>query len=69
MNIRELIDALLKADVSPSTEVFIKTRFASQVGIWDVNKDRKGGYQILSLESVDDLLTEGEAEDNYGGNE
>ena len=66
MNIRELIDALLKADASPSTEVFIATRFGSKIGIWDVNKDVKGGYSILSLESVDDLLTESEAEENYG---
>lgn len=56
MNVRELIDALLKHDQSPTTEVCIETK-GGQVSVWDVNVRRKGGYTVLSIEPNDDLMT------------
>lgn len=64
MNIRELIDALLEHNESPTTEVRIEVNGKS-VAAYRVNSGRHGGYKVLKIEPDEDLITIDDAQDSF----
>ena len=66
MNVRELIDELLKHDVAPSTEVMIEGANEQSVATYRVTIGKtKRGWTALFIEPDEEMTTMADAEERF----
>ena len=66
MNVRELIDQLLKHDVTPSTEVMIEGANGISVATYRVSFGKtKRGWSALLIEPDEEMTTMADAEERF----